>query len=685
MKANLKVILMFLGVLAFAACGEHATRVAQNSGLTPADISLLKAASAIPPAQRLVARDAGIALSAGGYTLSWKYENPGDYGQDGKVAIEDITPLAQQFNGDVPAYDLTLRNTIQAVIDGSGNGKLGIEDVTPLAMNWASEVTGYRIDGANETNGPWNEVASLTLDDGDASGGRLAFSQEFAPGYTYYRVVTLTPEGDAAFSDTLIAPSNEPIIYGVTPLSGYQHEEYTISATASGQEPLTYAWDFGGGATPNTSSEISPTVTLSGVGEYSCILTISNSYGPMTYLFTLTVSARDMWAHTWGTTGSNVGLDLVQDSATNLYVAATGGAAQVLKVNGQGSLIWARSWTGDEGASAGNVAFGKNGDLIVSGGTRSFGEGNGDFLLLNYSADGELLKAMTWGTIDYEYKLDMDLDDAGNIYLCGSWSVYGGYPLALVVKLDADWNVLWAKRWGGNGWDSAQGILAHGDAVYVCGETGSFSGSKDAFLLKMSPEGEVIWVRIWVTGLDDSFGSLAIGPDGSLYAVGNSKIPNIENVGDILKYSPNGELLAARSWGIDRLDYFTDVLLSGNGKVLVAGYSSDGVIVINYSQDLAFLNAEGWFSEHWPESSAMIRDTEGYTYIAGRSWNASGEWTSIANEEVASEGIGSEVEGDVWDLEGVTHEPVGIQAIPEGILDTGGGGDDVLVLKRYLP
>jgi hypothetical protein len=228
-------IIAVVAILVIAGCGNQRRNGAQTSGLTPTPVvvSPSKTATIIPADVRLVARDAGIVLSAGGYTLSWKYENPGDYSQDGKVGIEDLTPIAQHF-GEASAAN-------NEWIDGSGDNIIGVAEITAIAMNWASEVTGYRIDGADATSGPWSEVSSLTLDGGDALGGRLAFAREITPGNTYYRIVTLTPDGDAAFSDTLIAPSNEPIIYGITPTSGYQHEEYTFTAAASSPMPGTSA------------------------------------------------------------------------------------------------------------------------------------------------------------------------------------------------------------------------------------------------------------------------------------------------------------------------------------------------------------------------------------------------------------------------------------------------------------
>ena len=68
-------------------------------------------------------------------------------------------------------------------------------------------------------------------------------------------------------------------------------EEVTVTAAITAFPPLTYSWDFGGGATPNTSSEASPTVVLnSSGGEFPVSLTLENPGGSDTFNFILTVT-----------------------------------------------------------------------------------------------------------------------------------------------------------------------------------------------------------------------------------------------------------------------------------------------------------------------------------------------------------------------------------------------------------
>ena len=616
----------------------------------------------------------------GTFTLNWHYRNLGDYDQNGVVGIEDITPLAQHFGEDVAPEN--------EWIDGDFDGRVHISDITPIAMNFAVDVHHYVIEGAEDEAGTYELVSEVAQDAGSGE-GRLEYSAIIeSPAALWHRVVPVDSEGNPGeASNVVLRPSNEPIIYEVTPTEGYQHEEYTFSATVSGAEPLSYAWDFGGGAIPDTSSDPSPTVTLTDAGVYAAFLTVTNAYGNAIYPFTLTVSERDMWAHTWGTSNQESCRALIIGPDGDLFLAATGEGALVLRVDNLGNFIWARKWTGDEGASAGDIAFDTDGNLIVAGGTRSFGEGRSDLLLLKYSVDGELMRAMTWGTGDYEYHSQISVDEAGNIYLCGRWVVYGGDPLALVMKLDPDWNVLWAKRWGGTGDDRAYGILSHEGAVYVCGKTGSFGAPEcDALLMKMSPDGEVLWARTWGTEREDSANEMAISPDGCIYIVGESdKSDPDESAGLILMYAANGDFLSARSREISPWDSFRDVCFDTEGNLVVIGKVEGNIVLIVFSPDLSIISCMEWHGSYIrSEGRSCGFDDEGYLYIAGESRDPEGSWLQTASEDFIPESLNAAVEGDVWDLEGVAHAPEGTVTSPEGVLDTGGGDDDILLLK-YFP
>ncbi len=97
--------------------------------------------------------------------------------------------------------------------------------------------------------------------------------------------------GESFFGfDLVVTPVGmPPVITIVTPTSGMEATDITISATVLGTPPFTYAWDFGIAATPSTSSDRTPLIRLAGPGNYPCSLTVDNLYGRSYYYFNLEV------------------------------------------------------------------------------------------------------------------------------------------------------------------------------------------------------------------------------------------------------------------------------------------------------------------------------------------------------------------------------------------------------------
>jgi PKD repeat protein len=64
----------------------------------------------------------------------------------------------------------------------------------------------------------------------------------------------------------------------------------TISVSFRGSQPATTSWDFGGGATPNTSSAESVALTVPTPGVYHCSVSVTNAFGSDSMLFDMQVT-----------------------------------------------------------------------------------------------------------------------------------------------------------------------------------------------------------------------------------------------------------------------------------------------------------------------------------------------------------------------------------------------------------
>ncbi|MCL2783137.1 MAG: hypothetical protein FWD80_04085, partial [Propionibacteriaceae bacterium] len=114
-------------------------------------------------------------------------------------------------------------------------------------------------------------------------------------------------------------------------------------------------------------------------------------------------------------------------------------------------------------------------------------------------------------------------------------SVDGDFPAthgardALIAKLGADGSLIWAKTYGGGGDDAFNGvaiapdgsIIAVGNTTSTDGDFARVSGGEDAVIVKVSPDnGALVWAQVFGGELDDIFNAVAMAPDGAITAAG---------------------------------------------------------------------------------------------------------------------------------------------------------------------
>lgn len=248
-----------------------------------------KAAAAAPTGDNNCVHDISLVPQGSQKLLRWGYRNVGDYDQSGTVGVTDVTPIAMHYGHNVGTDGL------DAVIHGS-TGPVNVSDVTFIAMNFGVACDHYSVRVADSQLGAYTEIATVAFAGGTgAAEGWKRFEYAFTPETNHwYRVVPVDAQGNEGIASDAIrnAGAPAPVLQSVSPLTGSTGASVEFTALVSGMGPFTYDWQFGDAATPASSSDEEPNVTLSGTpGNYDCSLTVTNEGGADTLDFTVTVGA----------------------------------------------------------------------------------------------------------------------------------------------------------------------------------------------------------------------------------------------------------------------------------------------------------------------------------------------------------------------------------------------------------
>ncbi|MEW6493323.1 MAG: SBBP repeat-containing protein [Cyanobacteriota bacterium] len=261
----------------------------------------------------------------------------------------------------------------------------------------------------------------------------------------------------------------------------------------------------------------------------------------------------------------------------NAVQAAFGGGQTdgfALKLNAAGdTLLYSTYLGGAADDLAFKLAVDAAGNAYITGATRSNGvaafstvgafqannNGDADAFLTQLSADGVLLYGTYFGGSQFDSGNDIQVDNAGNVYITGDVDSapnsptpfaitagalqpnFGGVRDAYVVKLNIAAatpaaQLLYSSYFGGNGLDSGDAIgLDSAGNIYIAGDTESinlttvnaaqptFGGVRDTFVAKLNTAGSALVYSTYLGGSQsDSTDSIAIDSAGNAYVVGET-------------------------------------------------------------------------------------------------------------------------------------------------------------------
>ncbi|MFQ5334713.1 MAG: hypothetical protein ACE5DN_01430, partial [Flavobacteriales bacterium] len=253
------------------------------------------------------------------------------------------------------------------------------------------------------------------------------------------------------------------------------------------------------------------------------------------FLLKIDISGNLQWGYTYGGTGVDQGLDLIQTNdggyAITGYTQSFGLSSEetfILKTTNSGNLQWFKSY-GSSGLERGHcIIQTTDGGYAVCGESTTGGFGN---FIFKTNASGTLswMKHYTTGGVYENFTEMVQTNDGGYLAVGEKNSTNSGFNNDIrAMKTDASGNITWAKTYdtGGNDFSNdeyAEDVVIAPDGNYVLtGFTNTSGAGKDAFLLKLGTAGNVIWFNRFDNNLDDVGQALVNTSDGGYAMISQS-------------------------------------------------------------------------------------------------------------------------------------------------------------------
>jgi hypothetical protein len=217
------------------------------------------------------------------------------------------------------------------------------------------------------------------------------------------------------------------------------------------------------------------------------------------------------------------------------------------------------------------------GGYYTLGETDGFGASQKDILLTRNSNIGTVIWQKTFGGINAEIGNGLvQLADSSLVFTGFSNSYGNGGYDAIIIKTDANGNLIWQKTFGGIDWDFGYSISKTLDGnLIVCGATYSFrQGTRDAFILKLDYNGNFLWNRIYGGSKEDDLKKIIQTADGGYIAVGTTMSYG-DSLGDIwvTRFNSSGDSIWFKTQGGSKMELGNSIVQDVYGDFIVTGGS----------------------------------------------------------------------------------------------------------------
>lgn len=303
-----------------------------------------------------------------------------------------------------------------------------------------------------------------------------------------------------------------------------------------------------------------------------------------------------------------------------------------------GTLRWQATWDGGGDDSVAGVVVDKTNNCAYVAGTCASADGDSDFVILKVSdadgegfASGDILWAKTYDAPASRNDAADGIarDSYGNIYLVGSSQRSDGSWDLLLLKYDANGELVWTKRHdnGGARRDVGRAIVAYGSNVFVAGTSARPGHGDDTVLIRYTLGGSRTWVRYYdgPRHRSELVSDLAANSN-SIYLCGAGASSSSANADAMLvRYGYDGTLRWVRygaGSGADQ-DEWRDVAVDNKSRVHVTGYmirrsTEFDMVTRLYDSSGSRLWERVYATAGTDMASALAVDSSRCTYVCGK-------------------------------------------------------------------
>ena len=232
------------------------------------------------------------------------------------------------------------------------------------------------------------------------------------------------------------------------------------------------------------------------------------------YLLHTDSAGNVLWEKRYGGTGIDFGTSLEMTSDSGFIVAgytSSYGAGTydlyLLRLNQSGDTLWTKTFGGTDWDFAWSVQQTADKGFVVVGETNSSGAGNIDVFLVKTDSTGQTQWTKTYGGTDEDAGHFVRECITGGYIITGYTKSFGnGNDDVYLIRTNDNGDTLWTKTFGTDSSDQGYCVQSLADSTFIiAGYAGhGVNGSEDGYIIKTDSLGNSLWTRLYdIDSLND--------------------------------------------------------------------------------------------------------------------------------------------------------------------------------------
>ncbi|MEZ5338988.1 MAG: PKD domain-containing protein [bacterium] len=315
-------------------------------------------------------------------------------------------------------------------------------------------------------------------------------------GYAYLVIVFDDPAGGTLNQITINFDNPETgpdLVLLSTPRGGNAPLDISLTANATdtnGGGIALYEWDWDGDGVYDQSGTLDTELhTYPAMGDYYPVVRVTDDNDGLSETEQIRISVRG-WSHTLGGNANDVIYGTAANEDGVVMVGSTYDAVNLVegviaRYDTLGNLLWQKIWSGADSQTFDDVAITAEGEIIVAGETEDAAVSSAA-VVMKLSADGNLVWAYSWDTSGADFVGALDIDPSGNIWITGQsfFADFGVDIGSFVIQFNSEGALGTAKGIVNTDRLRLRSIDAASDsAIYVVGDCSAYVSGQSRFTL----------------------------------------------------------------------------------------------------------------------------------------------------------------------------------------------------------